>query len=319
MKTHPSGSASLLAKAFHARVEKPFTYRGMCDASAAAPLGPDCFVAANDERNQLKVYQRGKRDPVDVIDLSEFLGTKKDKESDLEGTATVGERIYWISSHGRNKKGKFQGRRHRFFATDIVDGTVKPVGQPYRELLADMLATEHLQHYDLAGASSKTPEADGAFNIEGLAATPQGTLLIGLRNPVPHGMALVIPLLNPDDVIEGEHAQFGQAIELDLEGLAVRSLEQLNGSYLVVAGPPADEGSFALFTWTGEPADKPVLLLREELADVRPEALFAIPETNRLQILSDDGGEHVKSTAEDKQEFRSVTITLTDKALQPQG
>ena len=91
-----------------------------------------------------------------------------------------------------------------------------------------------------------------------------------------------------------------------------------NRTYLIAAGPPADEGSFALFTWSGRAADKPVLLLQEELGQVRPEALFAIPGTSDLQILSDDGGEHVKTLAEEKQEFRSVTITLADGALQPQ-
>lgn len=317
MSTHPSSSATLLADALHASVEAPFTYRGMCDASAAAPLGPDRFVVANDERNQLKIYQRGRPDPVDVVDLSEFLGTRAHKESDLEGAATVGERIYWISSHGRNKKGEVQERRHRFFATDIVGGTVKPVGRPYANLLADMIACEHLQQYDLDAAASMTPEADGAFNIEGLAATPEGTLLIGLRNPAPRGKALVIPLLNPGDVVQGERASYGPAIELDLGGLAVRSLELVNGIYLIVAGPPADHGSFALYIWSGQPGEQAVLLLMEELSGVRPEALFAIPGASCVQILSDDGGKHAKSLSETAQEFRSVTVTLADRALQP--
>ena len=317
MSTQPSGSATLLADALHASVEAPFTYRGMCDASAAAPLGPDRFVVANDERNQLKIYQRGQPDPVDVVDLSGFLGTKAHKESDLEGAATVGERIYWISSHGRNKKGDVQERRHRFFATDIVDGTVKPVGRPYTGLLADMIACEHLRQYQLDAASSMTPEADGAFNIEGLAATPEGTLLIGLRNPAPRGRALLIPLLNPGEVVQGAQGRFGPAIELDLGGLAVRSLELVSGMYLIVAGPPADHGSFALYTWSGQPGEQPELMLKEALSDVRPEALFAIPGARRLQILSDDGGDHVKSLPESEQQFRSVTVVLADRALQP--
>ena len=36
----------------------------------------------------------------------------------------------------------------------------------------------------------RAAEAEGGFNIEGLAAAPDGSLLIGLRNPIPQGRAL---------------------------------------------------------------------------------------------------------------------------------
>ncbi len=305
-------TATLIADSLHAKLEQPFIYHGMCDASAAAALGPFLFVVANDERNQLKIYQRGVAKPVEVLDLSEFLGTKVNKESDLEGAATIGDRIYWISSHGRNKSGEVQDRRYRFFATDAGKGAsrLEPVGTPYTKLLRDMIEAPHLKKYPLEEASSQTPEADGAFNIEGLAATPEGSLLIGMRNPAPRGKALVVPLLNPAKVIEGERAEFGEGIELDLGGLAIRSMELVGMAYMIVAGPPADTGEFALYQWSGKAADAPVRLLHEDFDEVRPEALFAIPGTRQVQILSDDGGPHVKQLDENEQTFRSVTITL---------
>ena len=300
--------ATLIADSLHAKLEEPFTYRGMCDASAAAALDEHLFVVANDERNDLKIYRRGQADPVGELDLSGFLGTKPDKESDIEGAATIGERIYWITSHGRNRKGKAQDRRFRFFATDAgKDGELlAPAGMPYSRLLQDMIEAEHLKMHSIEEASQKMPEAEGAFNIEGLAATPEGTLLIGLRNP----MALVVPLLNPAGVIEGEKARFGDAIELDLGGRAIRSMELVGLAYMIVAGPAADHGDFALYKWTGDAKDKPEQLLHEDFDQVRPEALFAIPGTRKVQILSDDGGPHVKGMAQDEQTFQSVTITL---------
>ena len=304
-------AATLIADALHARIGQPFVYRGMCDASAAAALDADHFVVANDERNQLKIYLRGQADPVEVLDLSGFLGTAADKESDLEGAATIGRRIYWISSHGRNKKGKVQERRQRFFATEAgADGRLQPVGTPYTRLLQDMIDAPQLQQYELAHSASLSPEEPGAFNIEGLAATLAGGLLIGLRNPAPRGMALVIPLLNPGQVVQGHAAQFGDAIELDLGGLAIRSMELVGLAYMIVAGPPADHGEFALYRWSGEPTDKPVQLVHEPFERARPEALFAIPGTRQLQILSDDGGAHVKTLGEDDQVFVSLTVTL---------
>ena len=313
MKNTHTAIATLIADAFHVEFEEPFTYLGLCDASAAAALGEDLFVVANDENNRLKVYRRGVARPVDIIDLSDFLETAKDKESDLEGAATIGERIYWISSHGRNKKGKIKKSRFRFFATEATgDGQhIKPVGKPYAGLLDDMVKAAHLKQYGIEAAAGLTPEADGGFNIEGLAATPEGGLLIGLRNPAPEGRALVIPLLNPADVVEGKDAAlFGEAIPLDLGGMGIRSMELVGLAYMIVAGPKADQGDFGLYQWSGKPAEAPVMLLHEDFDAVRPEALFAIPGTRKVQILSDDGGEHVKTTAEEEQAFQSVTITL---------
>ena len=305
--------AAAISAVLPATLDDAFTYHGMCDASAAAAIGRDLFVVANDERNELKVYHRGQAEPVDIIDLADFLDTPDDKEADLEGAATIGQRIYWISSHGRNSKGKFRQGRCRFFATDLTGDSehLEAVGEPYTKLLDDMIAAPQLGKYALARASSKMPEAEGAFNIEGLAATADGGLLIGLRNPAPQGRALVIPLNNPAEVVEGKAGpQFGEGIELDLGGLAIRSMELVGLAYMIVAGPPGDTGEFALYQWSGDARDAPVQLLHDDFGAVRPEALFAIPGTRKVQLLSDDGGAHVKKLPEDQQRFRSVTVTL---------
>jgi hypothetical protein len=97
------------------------TYRGPCDASAAVALDTEHFVVAGDEDNILRVYRHGRPEPVGEAPLAAFLGTA-DKESDLEAAAAIGQRIYWIASHGRNSKGKLRPDRQRFFATDIDPG-----------------------------------------------------------------------------------------------------------------------------------------------------------------------------------------------------
>jgi hypothetical protein len=119
--------------------------------------------------------------------LSAFLYSG-DKESDLEGAAAVGQRIYWIASHGRNSKGKLRPDRQRFFATDIDPGAqpgVIPTGSPYRGLLDDLAAAPTLADLRLGDAAQLAPEAPGGLNIEGLAAMPDGSLLIGLRTRCP--------------------------------------------------------------------------------------------------------------------------------------
>lgn len=293
------------------------TYSGPCDASAAAALGADHFVVANDERNTLYVYLRGQMQAVGSVELSKFLGTRADEESDIEGAAAVGTRIYWITSHGRDSKGRFQPGRHRFFATDVLPGrtpTLKPIGEPYVKLLRDMAASDALKPYKLGDAARLAAEAEGGLNIEGLAATPAGGLLIGLRNPLVRQRALVIPLQNPGEVVKGLSARFGKPIELDLGRRGIRSIDLVGSSYLIVAGPPADNGNFALYRWSGQPGDAAVPLAGSNLGDLRPEALFAIPQTGRVQLLSDDGGIKIagvkcKKLPHARQSFRSLIVT----------
>jgi len=53
-----------------AYADEVFTYRGMCEASAAVPLGPDFFAAATDERNKLQIYRRGEPAPVEATTIN---------------------------------------------------------------------------------------------------------------------------------------------------------------------------------------------------------------------------------------------------------
>jgi len=293
------------------------TYNGPCDASAAVALDATHFIVGDDEHNTLHVYRQDQPAPVAALNLANFLGTAADEESDIEGAAAIGTRIYWITSHGRNSKGKARPARQRFFATEIVPGqppTVKPVGQPYGNLLRDMLAAETLKPYRLEEAARLAPEADGGLNIEGLAATADGKLIIGLRNPLPQQRALLIPLDNPAEVIAGHPAHFGEPILLDLGQRGIRSIERIGTGYLIVAGPTGDKGSFALFRWSGRHGDAPTPVSGIDLGNLRPEALFAIPDSNRAQLLSDDGGVVIngiecKKLSPASQSFRSLNIT----------
>ena len=92
---------------------------GMCDGSAAVALGNDRFVVADDEDNVLRVYPRGQgQAPLQAFDMNAFLQPETAKpETDTEGATLVGNRIYWITSHGRNKNGAVRGSRYRFWAT----------------------------------------------------------------------------------------------------------------------------------------------------------------------------------------------------------
>lgn len=292
-------------------------YRGMCDASAAVALDDRHFVVASDEDNTLRVFRRGEPVAVATVPLQRALGT--DKESDLEGAARIGDAIYWISSHGRNSSGKVRADRYRLFVTAIDPSTSRPVVAPpaamQTAILTQLLATDALAPWRLREASKLAPEAPGGLNIEGLAATPDGQLLIGFRNPLRDGKALVVALQNPRPASMGAAATFGPPIGLDLGGRGVRSLERMDNGYLIVAGPVADRGDFALYRWSGAPGAAPQVVSGVTLGTLRPEALFVWPGTRRVQVLSDDGGVMsagvaCKDRPEAERSFRSIELDL---------
>ncbi len=278
-------------------------YQGICDGSAAVALGPEHFIVANDDEDILQIYRLGEAAPVGHVDVIDFLGNRKpngkDEEADIEGAARIGDRIYWISSHGRDKDGHFKKTRLRFFATDVVQHSpvpaVTPVGTPYKKLLDDLINEPKLQSLGLAAASQIAPEEEEGFNIEGLAAMPDGRLLIGFRNPRPGNakQAILIPLENPAGLIEGEKAKFGSAIRLDLGHRGVRSIERIGDRYIIVAGShdSAPNPGFAIFTWSGNENDPPAQVTGVDLQGLGPEALFALDEPGSVYILSDDGDE----------------------------
>lgn len=279
-----------------ARLSEPETYRGMCDASAAVAIGTNFFVVANDEDNILRTYRRHPGGmPISTIDLGRFLEVKgKSPETDIEAATMVSNRIYWITSHGRNAKGKDSPDRHRFFATDVVagDNGVKliPAGRPYHTLLLDFALDARLARYGLVWASRLAPKQPGALNIEGLAAMPGGGLLLGFRNPIPGGRALLLPLLNPEGLVRGESARFGEAIQINLGGLGVRSLGYENGRYLIIAGPSGAGGKSKLYSWRGAGTEA-ALIESVDFSGLNPEGMaFEMVDGHREYfILSDDG------------------------------
>ena len=307
--------------------DEVLVFRGASDASAAVAVGEDMFVVADDENNILRIYETGKTgQPVGSFDMTSFLGIEPDyPEADIEAATMVGRRIYWITSHGRNKDGKLRPNRYRFFATELLveNRRVKlcPAGEPYKNLVHELLKTDAARRLGLDKATrfgeelkkkdrEKLAPKDEGLNIEGLCASADGgTLYIGLRNPRPkdkqdgRAKALVVPLLNPDRVIEkGEAPVFGEPMLWDLKGLGIRSMEYSRfhkASFVIAGGPDEDEG-FALYRWSGKPESPPVLECELGLGKSKfsPEALMPFEKSGRLLMLSDDGSLVVKVAGE---------------------
>ena len=304
-----------------ASIEEPLVYTGAADGSAAVALDATHFATASDEDSVIRVYSRTHGGaPLWSINLTQFLQVPAAApETDIEAATRIGDRAYWLSSHGRNQRGLERTAHYRFFATDIRTNGVLPqlvpVGQPGKTLLTDLVREPQLLPFNLADAAGRAPKSPGALSIEGLCATPDKHLLIGFRNPVPQGQALAVPLLNPDEVIQGKRASFGPPIHLDLGGLGIRSMAYWGGRYLLIAGPFDGKGQSRLYQWKGGEG-KAKLLKDVRLKGLNPEAIVVYPDKGRdeFQLLCDDSKEEKPGlfgkpgSAIFRKQFRSVWI-----------
>jgi hypothetical protein len=296
-------------------------FEGMCDASGAVPIDSNTMAVADDEENTLRIYDATKGGPpLHAVELPRTLPSKKRKkrvESDLEAATTFRSHALWIASHGRNAGGKVKAERLVLFSTRIprVGKPLELVGKPYRRLLDDLIAAGSLRRFDLASAARVAPKSEGGLNLEGLTTTLDGrAVLIGFRNPVPEGKALLVRIENPDRMVAGARAQIGEATLLDLKGLGIRALSSWRGRYLIAAGEHGDGRRKMLYTWDG--ADRLVAVPEGARPDFNTEAFFTPEDLDRIMILSDDGtlevgGEECKRLDDPKaKRFRGMWLQL---------
>ena len=289
-----SPAASASDRRAEAAAASDLTFTGMCDASGAVALDARTFMVADDEDNVLRAYDvQRPGPPLWSVDLSSAIGAvpkpnKAPPETDIEAGTRVGALAFWLTSHGRNSSGKSKPERLKLFATTLPKAgeAATVAGVPYEHLLDDLLAEPRLARFSLEQAAMLAPKARGGLNLEGMTARREGGVWIGFRNPIPDGAALLVPLLNPEQVIYGKRAELGEPRLLDLAGYGVRAISEHAGSYLILAGPYDASGGARLYAWDGETTV--TLRAERELAGLNPEGFFT-PDEGALLVLSDDG------------------------------
>jgi len=139
------------------------------------------------------------------------------------------------------------------------------------------------------------------LNIEGLMYyKPNNSLFIGLRNPLlksggkGKSNAIVIELLNPDEVIENNSkAKFGKVLNWDMGNRGIRAMQFDSASkkYYLIAGPIDSETTFALYQWNGKFTAPPVKSYQwpQSKRQFKPEAIAIEPSSSSLWFFSDDG------------------------------
>lgn len=310
----------------------PVVYTGMCEASGAVGFAdaPNLFLVVNDEDNLLRTYSLeagAPRAAAEVGDMNVELELDRndpDAKADFEATAWLGERLYVIASHSRSKKGNLRPSRFQLleFRPTFQDGNLI-LGKP--RFLAGGLAKALAgldKRLDAALLPDKleklkmlAPEKKG-LNIEGLAGGPDGTLLIGLRNPLSNNEALLVRFWNVTAVMDTSTTLPQLTIET-IKGLGKRGIRGLeydptSQRYFIMAGAAPAGSNFKLFTWSGKVGEAAVAVKgsAEAIAampEFAPEAMFLPPGSSDIVLLSDDGD---RASCKTDNAFRSSILKL---------
>lgn len=255
----------------------------------------DWLWLAGDEGCRLLRLQANSHDS--WLKLADFglAGGKDDGESDLEGLALDGQRLWLVGSHSlrrrrhnttkgeplalepqRNANGQVLGCLH-------LDAAGRPrSGQRLRfnHHSGDDALTAELASQPLLQPFLAIPSKDNGLDIEGITVCGNRVLL-GLRGPVLRGIALVadLRLAGLDD---GDTSNAcGNPLQLtslnlhylDLGGLAVRDLAVVPGSndVLILAGPTMTlAGPCLLYHWREVFSSTP----KKEIKVQEPKALL---------------------------------------------
>lgn len=292
-------------------------FEDICDASGAIPLDDRRLAVADDEENSIRIYDADRGGaPIAVLPVTGLAETED--EIDLEAATLVGPYGLWLASHGRTKTGYFAHSRVNMILSTAprLESPLRIVGSAYRDLLTALANEPILERFELERAARIAPQLEGGLNLEGLTARREGGVIIGFRSPVPDGLALIVGLANPVQVVRNDAApEFDAVHQLDLgDGRGIRGLSEWHGRYLIIGGSPAYTTVSRLYTWDGKSAQ--ALPVAVDLSDYNPEAFFTPEAREQVMVISDDGSvdhggtpcKHLEDNAQKR--FRGVWLTL---------
>lgn len=236
--------------------------------------------------------------------LGPDLGGKVELE-DLEDAAWDGRGdLFLATSHARTPRGDTPESRYRL-ARLHFDATGRLLEARQSDALLQAIQTEVPF---LADSIRRTPARAG-LNIEGLALTPEGELLVGLRSPTitestprPHGGqedAVILRIKNPDALFDDppQPALLGETVKLDLRGQGIRGMayDPVRKGVWLLSGLSAEpthpvRAPWGLWFWTGagpaRPAPAP-----EDTGLVNPEAVCPLSVDGKPHLLLVEDGE----------------------------
>ena len=253
------------------------TLQGMCDASAVIKVGSQ-FLVLNDEDKTETVFRFFDFTTGGTPSLVAKLPTEKlqidpsHPEIDFEGLTQIQDVYFAIGSHSRSSDLPYAPRdsRKNLIAFRWQPETTQPIKvigslkALIPALQSHLMTTPSLKITEIDPARDpKQEDGGGGLSIEGLAAMPNGNLLIGLRSPTNPSVgaltsrqAIAIELVNPLKAITDNQATLGNVYLWQLDGAGIRDLayDPVKHRIVILSGPPGPGKPFKIWTWNGDAA-----------------------------------------------------------------
>lgn len=222
----------------------------------------------------------------------------ENKLDDLEGlTADHDGFIYTTTSHSSRKNGDREPNREQLLRFKVKGNDVTDIAS-ITTLRDDLTKSKELSAA-IKAKTGENPNFDD-LNIEGLTYYHKtNDLMLGLRAPMADDLAIVVPVTNPEAVFNDSASPiFAKPIFLDLDGGGIRSLHfssALN-KYVIANEIPNEKGKdySKIWTWSGNPAEKPVAMDLPELSDLKNiEGIDSVKVNGKAKLLftADEGNE----------------------------
>jgi hypothetical protein len=216
------------------------------------------------QRLEPHLYGKASKLNLEALGLA---GDKKDGESDIEGLARDGHRLWLVGSHSLRRR-KATDETNPLSLHNKQSRNAHVLGCLRLNEDGEALSGQRLAFDGALGHDALTrvladdprlqpflaiPSKDNGLDIEGLTARDD-RVLVGLRGPVLRGIALVVDLCLAG--LEDRGSSLTLASHrlrfLQLSGLAVRDLARVPGSddVLILAGPTMTQtGPCYLYRW----------------------------------------------------------------------
>lgn len=213
------------------------------------------LLIGSDEGNHIQVLEKISASVYKVAAKPVQLADEA-TETDVEGIAASGDRVYVVGSHStkrkkvkknktrkknrkRMKEVEHEESRDQVFElkVDPQSGGVKPE--------SSMSLVDNIRQDELLKLFVDIPSKENGIDIEGIAADGD-KLFFGFRGPILRGN--YVPVMIRQRSSPSHELRF-----VNLGGLGIRDMARVKDGFLILAGPMGDgPGSYSLYFWTGE-------------------------------------------------------------------
>lgn len=203
---------------------------------ATMPDGKVLIVEDESGENAVKLIEL--EEDGDVVEIGNLYLPKQVKKifkkeiEDIEAMSADGNIVYAITSHSLSRSRKVRESREKLMMFKYEDGAIADF-HVYSDLKKDL-------YKEFSSYFETTLFSVNDINIEGLSfESVNKTLIIGFRSPVVDGKAILVSILNAQEIfLKGEKPKFAKPMTINLHGLGIRDItfDVKKDGFWIIAG-----------------------------------------------------------------------------------